>query len=277
MYLQLLEATRLVKLNRFAFIACSLGVLAISSYADTRRVTVESHGRGREYRRVDHDGYVRLSKRLSDKPCIQGRTWGYDRDGVWVSDGCRAVFEVGREDRWDDRRDGRRDDRNGRDRWTGNDTVKVESDDGRREYKRVDTRGGVRLVRKLSDAPCIQGRTWGYDRDRIWVDRGCRAVFEVGRGNDRGGWNGRWSNSDWLPGRYRGYDNGREFILNIFNDGRVAMRHNNNGRWSDDEYGTCDDDGIRVGSWNYGYARSGSNVRLESRNNRGRWIDIRKI
>lgn len=55
------------------------------------------------------------------------------------------------------------------------------------------------------------------------------------------------------------------------------MRRNQNGRWSDDEYGTCDDDGIRIGSWNYGYARNGSNVRLESRNNRGRWIDIRKI
>ena len=49
-------------------------------------------------------------------------------------------------------------------------------------------------MRKLSDAPCIQGRTWGYDRNRIWVDRGCRALFEVGR--DSGRWDG-----GWFPGR----------------------------------------------------------------------------
>lgn len=274
MYLQLLEATRLVRLSRFVLITCSLGTLAAMSFADTRSVTIQSDGRGREYRRVDHDGYVRLAKRLSDKPCIQGRSWGYDRNGIWVSDGCRAVFEVGRDNRRDDRwdRSDRWDRRDDRDRWTGNDTVKVESDDGRRRYKRVDTRGGVRLVRQLSDKPCVQGRSWGYDRDEIWVDRGCRAVFEVGRGSNR------WSqNSDWLPGRYRGYEDGREFILNIFNDGRASIRRNNNGRWSDDEYGTCDDSSIRFGNWNYGYAKSGSSVRLESQKNRGRWMDLRRI
>ncbi len=275
MYLALLEATRLVNLSRFTVIACSLGILTVSSYADTRRVTVESNGRGREYRRVDHDGYVRLSRRLSDKPCIQNRTWGYDRNGIWVSDGCRAVFEVGREDRWD-RRDDRRDNRTGRDRWVRDDTFRVESSDGRYRSRNVDTRGGVRLVRKLSDAPCIQGRTWGYDRNRIWVDRGCRAVFEVGRGGGWGGGNDRWSSS-WLPGRYRGYEDGREFILQVFDDGRAAIRRNHNGRWSNDEYGTCDDNNIRIGNWHYGYARSGDSVRLESRNNRDRRIDLRRI
>ncbi|MBK7600121.1 MAG: DUF3011 domain-containing protein [Acidobacteria bacterium] len=48
---------------------------------------------------------------------------------------------------------------------------------------------GVQLVRQRSDAACIQGRTWGFDRRRIWVDRGCRADFIVGNrddGRDRG-------------------------------------------------------------------------------------------
>jgi Protein of unknown function (DUF3011) len=44
----------------------------------------------------------------------------------------------------------------------------------------VNTSGGVRLVRQRSDADCIYNRTWGYDRRGIWVDRGCRADFEVG-------------------------------------------------------------------------------------------------
>ena len=56
------------------------------------------------------------------------------------------------------------------------------SDDGRRTYCEADTRGGVRLVRQISDSPCQEGSTWGYDRRGIWVDRGCRAEFEVSGG-----------------------------------------------------------------------------------------------
>ena len=37
----------------------------------------------------------------------------------------------------------------------------------------------VRLLDRLSDSPCTQGRSWGYNRHEIWVDNGCRAVFEV--------------------------------------------------------------------------------------------------
>ena len=55
------------------------------------------------------------------------------------------------------------------------------SDDGRRRYCDTDTRGGVRLSRQISGSPCRQGETWGFDRRGVWVDRGCRAEFEVGR------------------------------------------------------------------------------------------------
>jgi hypothetical protein len=69
-------------------------------------------------------------------------------------------------------------------------SVTCESNDNRRNVCRIETRGGVRLARQKSDAPCVQGRTWGYNRNAIWVDRGCRAEFEVGRyggGGDRYG------------------------------------------------------------------------------------------
>ena len=67
-------------------------------------------------------------------------------------------------------------------------TIYCGSENGRRQRCPVDTRGGVRLVNQKSEASCIQGRSWGYKRDYIWVDRGCRADFEVGdRGYDRGG------------------------------------------------------------------------------------------
>ena len=38
---------------------------------------------------------------------------------------------------------------------------------------------GVQLNRQLSRTPCTEGYTWGYDRNAIWVDRGCRAEFLV--------------------------------------------------------------------------------------------------
>ena len=44
----------------------------------------------------------------------------------------------------------------------------------------VDASGGVRLSRQLSSQGCWQNDTWGFDRNRIWVDRGCRAEFQVG-------------------------------------------------------------------------------------------------
>jgi hypothetical protein len=42
--------------------------------------------------------------------------------------------------------------------------------------------GRARLVKKKSDARCIEGRDWGQRGDRVWVDNGCRANFEVTRG-----------------------------------------------------------------------------------------------
>lgn len=51
----------------------------------------------------------------------------------------------------------------------------------------ADTRGGVRLVLQLSPHGCWEGDTWGYDRNRIWVTRGCRAEFRIG---DAGGSSG---------------------------------------------------------------------------------------
>ena len=44
---------------------------------------------------ADTRGGVRINRQLSDSACIQGRNWGYDNSGVWVSQGCRAEFVVG--------------------------------------------------------------------------------------------------------------------------------------------------------------------------------------
>jgi len=119
--------------------------------------------------RANTVGGVRLLNQQSEAACTFGRTWGYDSRGIWVNRGCRAEFEVG----------------------TGyfggyggaSDTrvVTCSSDDMRRHSCNANTRAGVRLLNQESNAACVYGRTWGYNRNSIWVDRGCRAEFEIGR------------------------------------------------------------------------------------------------
>jgi hypothetical protein len=41
--------------------------------------------------------------------------------------------------------------------------------------------GRARLVKQKSDAPCVEGRSWGQHGDRVWVNNGCRGMFEVVR------------------------------------------------------------------------------------------------
>ncbi len=58
-------------------------------------------------------------------------------------------------------------------------TVYCESGDMRRHWCSEGIGRRVTLLRQRSDVSCVEGRTWGVDRSGIWVDRGCRADFEV--------------------------------------------------------------------------------------------------
>jgi hypothetical protein len=132
------------------------------------------------YCSADTRGGVRLLRQRSDSPCIARRTWGYDRRGIWVDRGCRAEFVTGTNygDRDYDRdRDRGRDRGRDRDRYVQN--FYCESGDGKIHYCAEGKRGEVRLIRQRSSSPCIFGRTWGRDRNGVWVDRHCRADFEV--------------------------------------------------------------------------------------------------
>jgi len=62
-------------------------------------------------------------------------------------------------------------------------TITCESKNNSYQTCPVDASGGVRLSRQLSSQGCWQNDTWGFDRNRIWVDRGCRAEFQVGGQN----------------------------------------------------------------------------------------------
>jgi hypothetical protein len=62
--------------------------------------------------------------------------------------------------------------------------VRCESTGSRRNFCRVDTRGGVQLVRQLSRQPCVRGVNWRASADGIHVADGCRADFAVNRAYD---------------------------------------------------------------------------------------------
>lgn len=59
------------------------------------------------------------------------------------------------------------------------DSVKCESNDGNRQYCGNYSNDQVRFDRQISESSCAEGRTWGVDRDGLWVDRGCRAIFTI--------------------------------------------------------------------------------------------------
>ncbi|HSX59441.1 MAG TPA: DUF3011 domain-containing protein [Tahibacter sp.] len=146
-------------------------------------------------------GRVYLVDQVSNSECIEGRTWGYNRAGVWVDQGCAGIFRVerrgggrhdgGRDDRYDDGRGDRYDDGRG-DRhgdWRpGNDwdqriSVRCGSQNYHYNLCQVDTGRGsdVRIARQISGTACVEGRTWGWNRAGIWVDGGCEAIFTVDR------------------------------------------------------------------------------------------------
>ena len=132
----------------------------------------------RKFCPMNTGGGVQLVKQRSGSPCVFDQTWGFDPRGVWVDRGCRADFAFGYTGegsgvKW-----------NG---WGEGYTVYCASDDEHRNRCPVHIRSGVRLIRRRSGAPCIFGESWGYDREGIWVDRGCRADFEIGES----GWHPR--------------------------------------------------------------------------------------
>ena len=142
--------------------------------------TFRCESRDRRTTRCPTRGYrVQLVRQFSDMACVRGRTWGQDGYGVWVTNGCRALFAF---------------DNYGHGGWNnngwnsnghyGSDFVRCESRDNRSRTcaMSVGRNNGIRLVRQLSDTPCIEGRNWGVSRNGVWVSGGCRAEFVVSRG-----------------------------------------------------------------------------------------------
>lgn len=109
-----------------------------------------------------------LVRQLSDTRCVEGRNWGNSNGSIWVSGGCRGEFAESRGG-W-----------GGGGGWNGNNGYLVEcaSDGNRPRSCNWDRRQGRPVViQQLSSSQCIEGRSWGYEGDSLWVSNGCRARF----------------------------------------------------------------------------------------------------
>ncbi len=254
--------------------------------AEGNIMVCESHNYQRNYCPAYLGGRdVFLLRQVSNSSCVNN--WGYDRNGVWVTNGCRAEFVV--EDRSYN---------------FGNDIVVCSSRNRRFQGCPADTRGGVEFLRQLSRASC--NGNWGYDRQGIWVNNGCRAKFRLipyqnygnnGYGNNsnivscssrhlkrrfcnadtsggvrlkrqksrspcRGNWgfdrNGIWVTNGcratfelYVDGRGRGYNNGG------FNNGNNGYSNNGHPHNGNNGYGT-------TGPYNNGNNGYGNNGNLQN-------------
>lgn len=182
-----------------AALVLSVAAIVASGTAAARDVRCNSSHGSYNYCPTDTRGGVKLVDKESRARCDYGDTWGYDARGIWVSNGCRAVFRIGKSSGSsnndaaaaaalgiialgliaglsDD------DDRPSRPHYPDYSNPRIvscESGDKRYRYCRVRVRGTVELVRQKSITSCSYGRTWGYDSRGIWVDRGCRGDFAI--------------------------------------------------------------------------------------------------
>ena len=142
-------------------------------------ITCESRDGGYTECAAPFRGRPVVTETLSSSPCIEGRTWGMRGSGtVWVSQGCRARFG-----------DGYASQAGGGAYGDTRYTVRCESDQGRRRDCQAPVAARLTLLRQISDAPCIEGQTWGsHFNGQVWVSGGCRGDFGPAQG---------WVNPDY--------------------------------------------------------------------------------
>jgi hypothetical protein len=129
-----------------------------------QRITCSSNNGKRNWCAIGNSRDVQLVRQISGSACIRGNTWGLDQRGLWVDNGCRAEFIIGR---------------SGPPPPPKPTIVTCSSNNGRRNWCAIGNSRDVQLVRQISGSACIRGNTWGLDQRGLWVDNGCRADFRV--------------------------------------------------------------------------------------------------
>lgn len=139
-------------------------------------------------------GPSRLVRQISGSPCIEDRTWSSQDGLITVWKGCRGDFAPAAVS-------------------TG--TIRCESTDGRSRTCRTPWRGHSRLTRQLSNAACIEGRSWQSQPGQVYVGNGCRGEFAAREGGGNAGGYSVTCSSDDNRRRTCAYDprRGRPVLL----------------------------------------------------------------
>lgn len=177
-----------------------------------------------------HD--LRMVRQYSRQPCIEDQTWGRHGNRVWVDQGCRADFVIGRGDD-DDRghHDGDADydhdrDRRGRPDWDRQPAYYAGDFRGGHSYCSSGPGSGVIYCQsggafkyanplRVND-DCVMNRTWGVSQYGLWVANGCAGEWEIKReGGDPGPAN--YGRDDHQSGP--GWDRAPAYYAGSFTDG----------------------------------------------------------
>lgn len=148
----------------------------VSVSALAQDVTCESVDNARRDCEMDTHGVVKMVRQLSKASCREGSDWGLSKHAVWVDHGCRAVF----------RNEGSRNDMPMASTSDSARQVTCESTGNARTECEMDTHGVVKIARQLSKSSCREGTDWGTSKHAVWVENGCRAVFENVGNDERG-------------------------------------------------------------------------------------------
>lgn len=164
--------------NRAVALVVLILAMLMTSPLAAQAVTCESREGGYRECYTGFRGQPVLARQLSNSSCVEGASWGHRPGAVWVSRGCRGVFEEYR----------------GGGGYGGGEGIVCESKDDRYRECPTGFGGPVELVEQFSNTPCVEGRSWGRNRGVVWVDRGCRGRFAP--------YYGGGGNSDYDGGGY---------------------------------------------------------------------------
>jgi hypothetical protein len=152
--------------------------LAIALSAQTVSCTSAESDAEKHYCEADTRYGAHLVRQTSAAECMEGKTWGWDEQGIWVNKGCGGDFALGKAEANPEAKPAhppipepaaKKEER-----------LSCASSDGRRNYCDADLKGAtVKLVRQAGPSQCEENFTWGHDDNGIWVDRGCRGEFVV--------------------------------------------------------------------------------------------------
>ena len=162
-----------MKAIHLAWLAALVAIAAVpaTSFAQAR---IDCESRDYQYNfcsTPDGVARARLVEQRSRSSCIEGRSWGWDRRGIWVSQGCEGTFEY----------TGMRPAYAGPGVPPGGALVVGCESRGYGQEFCVVPQGvaSATLARQRSGAPCIFNQTWGWRPNGIWVSQGCGGDFEV--------------------------------------------------------------------------------------------------